>query len=105
LVSAVFGRLFKQGGDGANIEQLGDRVISNLLALPFIVCWIILISLQAPIEWVLAAPVPLAIYVVLLAGNDLGWSWTKGKGFTKSLLFGVIAFYPILAIYALMVDR
>ena len=62
LIAAIFNRVH---GEGINTK--GDRVISGLLALPLITLWVKLVFPNANILWALVAPLPLAIYVVLLS--------------------------------------
>jgi hypothetical protein len=104
LVAAIFGRIHQQPGENAHVKPLGDRIISGLLALPLIACWVSLVFPEAPVGWALAAPVPLAIYVVLLAGTDeqRGFSLAQRR-FNYALLIGVGIVYVILAAVALMV--
>jgi hypothetical protein len=101
LVAAIFGRIHRQ--EGASVEPLGDRVISGLLALPLVSCWVMLVFPAASIWWVLAAPVPLAFYLVLLAGTDpeRGFRVVRER-FTQILLAGVGGYYLALAVVALL---
>jgi hypothetical protein len=62
LIAAIFNRVH---GEGTNTK--GDRVISGLLALPLITLWVKLVFPNAITLWALVAPLPLAIYVVLLS--------------------------------------
>ena len=99
LVAAVFGRIHRQ--EGASVESLGDRIISGLLALPLVSCWVMLVFPAASIGWVLAAPVPLAFYLVLLAGTDpeRGFEVVRER-FTQILLASVGVYYLALAVIA-----
>jgi hypothetical protein len=47
------------------------------------------------IIWILLAPLPLAIYVFLLAGTDLGWKISL-KHFTSALFLLVMLVYLIM---------
>ena len=62
LIAAIFNRVH---GEGINTQ--GDRVISGLLALPLITLWVKLVFPNTNILWALVAPLPLAIYVLLLS--------------------------------------
>jgi hypothetical protein len=103
LIAAIFGRIHGQAAEGAEVKPLGDRIVSGLLALPLVACWITLVFPKAPVWWAVAAPVPLAIYVVLLAGTDPqhGFSLAKDQ-FNYTLLASVGIFYLILAVVALV---
>jgi hypothetical protein len=104
LIAAIFGRIHQQAGENTEIKPLGDRTISGLLALPLIACWVSLVFPDAHVGWALAAPVPLAIYIVLLAGTDeqRGFALAQGR-FNYALLIGVGIFYVILAFIVLAV--
>jgi hypothetical protein len=103
LIAAIFGRIHGQAAEGAEVEPLGDRIVSGLLALPLVACWVRLVFPAAPVWWAVAATVPLAIYVVLLAGTDPqhGFSLARDR-FNYALLAGVGIFYVILAVVALV---
>ncbi len=104
LIAAIFGRIHHQGGEGATVGPLGDRIIAGLLALPLISCWVKLVFPDAPIAWAVAAPVPLAIYIILLAGTDRQRGFRLAREhFTQALLIGVGIFYVLLAAVALTV--
>jgi hypothetical protein len=101
LVAAIFGRLHKQGG--ATVEPLGDRLISGLLAIPLISCWVKLVFPEAYILWVLAAPLPLAVYLIFLASTDNSndiFSWTSKFNGRMFVIIGII--YVIFAVFALV---
>jgi hypothetical protein len=104
LIAAIFGRIHQQAGENTEIKPLGDRIISGLLALPLIVCWVSLVFPDAHVGWALAAAVPLAFYIVLLAGTDeqRGFPLAQ-RQFNNALLIGVGIFYVILAAIALTV--
>jgi hypothetical protein len=104
LIAAVFGRIHQQAGENTEIKPLGDRIISGLLALPLVACWVSLVFPDAHVGWALAAPVPLAIYIVLLAGTDeqRGFALAQRR-FNYALLIGVGIFYVILAAIVLAV--
>lgn len=94
VVATVFGRLHGSGGNG-RIPAVGDRVMSGLLAIPLIVLLVRLTFPDGHVVWSLLAPAPLAWYVVLLAGTDLGWRWCRDEQFTRSLLYGVGFLYAV----------
>lgn len=94
VVGAVFGRL--HGSDRVAIKPIGDRVACGLLALPLISLAVRLAFPSAHIAWALFAPLPLAIYVVLLAGTDIGWTIAK-KHFTSTLILGSAVIYAAMA--------
>jgi ABC-type dipeptide/oligopeptide/nickel transport system permease subunit len=94
VVGAVFGRLHGSGGE---VRPIGDRVMSGLLALPLIVLLVRLVFPHTHRAWALFAASPLAFYVLLLAGTDLGWKWCRER-FTLSLLVGVAVLYVIGAV-------
>jgi hypothetical protein len=84
------------------VEQLGDRLISGLLAMPLISCWVKLIFRDAPILWVLVAPLPLAVYLIFLASTDGTkeiLSWTSKFNGLMLIIIGII--YVIFAVFAL----
>jgi hypothetical protein len=93
VVGALFGRL--HGTDNAPIKPIGDRVACGLLALPLISIAVRLAFPSAHIAWVLAAPLPLAVYALLLAGTDLGWAISK-KHFSTALIVGIGIIYALM---------
>ncbi|OGP89036.1 MAG: hypothetical protein A2031_01825 [Deltaproteobacteria bacterium RBG_19FT_COMBO_43_11] len=97
VAGTVFGRV--HGSNSATINPLGDRVACGLLALPLISLAVLLAFPSAHLVWALSAPLPLAIYVVLLAGTEFKWKISK-KHFTAALILGVIAIYVIMAVSA-----
>jgi hypothetical protein len=46
--------------------------------------------------WALAAPLPLAVYTVLLAATDWGWGIAK-RHFTRCLVVAVGFVYAVMA--------
>lgn len=72
----------------ATCRRLGPRDVRPLLALPLIVLLVHLTFPEANKAVALFSPLPLAFYVVLLAGTDLGWQWAKRR-FTRALLSGI----------------
>jgi hypothetical protein len=94
VAGAVFGRL--HGSDSTAIKPIGDRVACGLLALPLISLAVRLAFPSAHLAWALSAPLPLAIYVVLLAGTDIGWTISK-KHFTSTLILGGMVIYIAMA--------
>jgi hypothetical protein len=70
-----------------------------LLAIPLVALAVRLAFPTVHIAWVLAAPLPLAIYTVLLAGTDLKWRFAT-QHFTRSLLIAVGVVYMIMAAMA-----
>ena len=97
VVGAIFGRLHGSGND--SVKRIGDRVISGLLALPLIALLADAAFPAAHIAWKLIAPVPLAVYTVLLAGTDLKWKLSE-KHFTMTLIISVGAIYVVAGIVA-----
>ena len=98
LVGAVYGRV--HGSEGGTVKALGDRVASGLLAIPLISVCVHLAFPNTSMGWVLAAPAPLAVYTLLLAGTDLGWGFAR-KHFMQSLLIGIGVVYVIMAMVVL----
>ena len=98
LVGAVYGRV--HGSEGGTVKALGDRVASGLFAIPLISVCVHLAFPNANLGWALAAPAPLAIYTVLLAGTDLGWGIAR-KYFVRTLLIAIGAIYAVMALVAL----
>jgi hypothetical protein len=101
LVAAIFGRLHKQGG--ATVNELGDRLNSGLLAMPLISCWVMLVFPGVPILWVLVAPLPLGVYLVLLAGTDKCkeiFNWTGKYNGRMLIITGII--YVFFAVFAIV---
>jgi len=86
VVGAIYGRLHQSKSDEP-IKAVGDRVVSGLLALPLISFLIFSVVPEIHIAWAFLAPLPLAWYVILLAGTDIEWSWCLNE-FTKYLLLG-----------------
>ncbi len=97
VVGAIFGRLHGSGNE--SVKRIGDRVISGLLALPLIALLTDAAFPAAHIAWKLIAPVPLAVYTVLLAGTDLKWKLSQ-KHFTMTLIISVGAIYVVASIVA-----
>ncbi|HJS07755.1 MAG TPA: hypothetical protein VJ809_08840 [Pirellulales bacterium] len=103
IVGALFGRLHG-GGDGA-VKAIGDRVACGLLALPLISIAVHLAIPGVHLGWVLAAPTPLFVYVVLLACTDLKSASPDDKSrarkaiknnFTAALVIGIAAIYVVM---------
>lgn len=94
IVGALFGRL--HGSDSAGIKPVGDRVACGLLALPLISIAVALAFPTAHFAWIIWAPLPLATYVVLLAGTESGWSLAT-RHFTRTLIIGVGVIYAAMA--------
>jgi hypothetical protein len=97
IVGALFGRL--HGSEGAGLKPVGDRVACGLLALPLISIAVAFAFPTAGLAWILGAPLPLATYVVLLAGTESGWPLAT-KYFTRSLIVGVGTIYVAMAVGA-----
>lgn len=100
IVGAVFGRV--SGDDPTKHPMIGDRVMSGLIAIPLVSIAFHYLLPKAPIGWAVAAPVPLAIYVVLLAGTDekfasAPWRNLSESRFVQTLLLAVGSFYLIVA--------
>ena len=92
LVGAILGRV--HGATGSSVKPTGDRVMCGLLALPFISLSVHLALPHVHVGWALGAAVPMAIYTVLLAGTNLGWT-VSNKHFTKALVLAVGVVYLI----------
>lgn len=87
------------------MEPLGDRLISGLLAIPLISCWVKLVFPNAHILWVLAAPAPLVVYLVLLANTDEDkqmFNWTSK--FNGRMLIIIGSIYVIFAAILVLVS-
>ena len=97
VVGTLFGRL--HGSTGGEVKACGDRVACGLLALPLISLAVHLVFPSANLAWALTAPLPLAVYVVLLAGTDMGWTVSK-KYFTTTLVFAGLGVYASMALAA-----
>ena len=104
VVGTVFGRLHGSSGSDTKLEPIGDRVACGLLALPLISLSVYLAFPCAHLAWVLSAPLPLAIYVLLLAGTDESIKWKVlkilRKNFTAALVLAVMAIYLAMAVFA-----
>jgi ABC-type dipeptide/oligopeptide/nickel transport system permease subunit len=98
VIGAVYGRVHR-GGNG-KVSAIGDRVMAGLLALPLIALLVRLAFPEESLAWAFLAPVPLAWYVVMLAGTDLDWKWCQDSSFTKWLLIGIGMMY-VIAVTAL----
>lgn len=99
VVGTIFGRL--HGSDDTRIEPIGDRVACGLLALPLVTVAVSIAFPTVSLAWALAAPTPLALYVVLLAGIDAKWAIAKDH-FISTLVFGSFAIYLAMAVAAWM---
>lgn len=99
LVGTVFGQL--HGSAGGEVKPNGDRVACGLLALPLISLAVSLAFPSAPLAWALSAPLPLAVYVVLLAGTDMGWTISQ-KHFTSALVLASLGIYVTMGVSALL---
>lgn len=69
--ASVLGMLWEKDG-GHQIKPVGDRVAYGLFAIPLISICVQQALPGVPRAWVLVAPLPLVIYVVLLALSDRG---------------------------------
>lgn len=99
IVGAVFGRLH---GSKGGLKPIGDRVACGLFALPLISLAVRLAFPSAHLVWaLLLAPLPLAIYVVLLAGTDCKWKIAM-KHFTCALTVGVMGVYVLMVLGVLI---
>ena len=92
LAGAILGRV--HGPATSSVKPIGDRVMCGLLALPLISLLVHLTLPTVHLAWALAAAAPMAIYTVLLAGTDLGWT-ISSRHFTKALVVAVGAVYLI----------
>jgi hypothetical protein len=99
MIGAVFGRLHAKENSG--FQPLGDRVACGLFALPLISIAVRLLFPEVPVGWALAAPLPVLVFVVLLAGVDLGWRVSR-QYFTLALVAGVGMIYAVMAAVATM---
>lgn len=97
LVGTLFGRV--HGSAGGEVKAVGDRVACGLLALPLISVAVRLAFPSAALVWALAAPLPLALYVLLLAGTDIGWAISR-RYFTIALALGGLGIYAAMALAA-----
>ena len=99
LSGAIFGRF--HGAVGRDPTFIGDRVFCGLLAIPLAAVATRLAFPAASIGWSFVSPIPILIYVLLLAGVDLKWSLSSPERFTATLLVSVLGIY--VAICALLV--
>jgi hypothetical protein len=67
--ACVLGMLWGKD-DAKQIKPVGDRVACGLFAIPLISICVQQAFTGVPRAWILAAPLPLVIYVVLLALSD-----------------------------------
>lgn len=95
LVGTLFGRV--HGSSDDRDKAVGDRVACGLLAVPLISVAVHFAFPQAHLAWALAAPVPLLVYVVLLAGTDMQWEVSE-KRFTRTLLWVSLTAYGLMAL-------
>lgn len=108
VVGCVFGRV---SGDNTTNKMTGDRVMSGLIALPLISLAVhYALPKDVNIVWAIIAPVPLAIYVLLLAGSDdtltkLPWHDRAKNRFVETLLLTIGSFYVIIAVTLLVRDH
>lgn len=103
ISGAVFGRLHDSAAQES--RAIGDRVICGLLALPLIALAVRYGVPGISARWALLAPVPLAIYVLLLGGTDSKSPNSRLKvlseqHFVPSLLISVGTLYIIAAVIA-----
>lgn len=101
VVGAVFGRVA-----GTSDTARGDRVMSGLIAMPLIAVATRLAIPGVSIAWAIAAPLPIGVYVILLAYTDstLPESTLKTLAkshFSRTLLFAIGALYVAAALAAL----
>jgi hypothetical protein len=71
--------------------------------MPLISCWVKLVFPDAPILWVLVAPLPLGVYLVLLAGTDGSkeiFNWTGKYNGRMLIITGII--YICFAVFAIV---
>jgi len=97
LVGTLFGRL--HGSAGGEVKAVGDRVACGLLAVPLVSLAVRLAFPTVHLAWALSAPFPLVVYVVLLAGTDMGWKVSQ-KYFTLSLVLASLVAYSAMAVGA-----
>lgn len=100
IVGAVFGRV--AGIDKNGHPMLGDRVMSGLIAIPLISVTVHYLLPRAPLVWAIAAPIPLGVYVIILAGTDETFPTGRLKKlsverFTLTLLISIGAVYVVAA--------
>lgn len=97
VVGAVLGRVHGEKQD--QVKAIGDRVMCGLLSLPLISVCVWRVFPQSHIFWVLASPLPMALYTLLLAGTDMNWKFAK-EHFVRSLLISVGITYVVMAVAA-----
>jgi hypothetical protein len=98
IVGTVFGRLHGSS-NGAEVKPIGDRVACGILALPLISLAVRLAFSSAHLAFVLLAPLPLAVYVVLLAGTDENINWAiSTRYFTLTLILASMVIYVAMAV-------
>lgn len=83
------------------MKPLGDRLISGFLAIPLISCWVKLVFPDAHILWLLAAPLPLGVYLLLLARTDKeNETSSRMSKFTRHMLISIGIIYAIFIVLA-----
>lgn len=100
ISGAVFDRLHGPGQTGPT--AIGDRVMCGLIAIPLIAATAHYALPEVSLRWAVAAPIPLAIYVVLLAATDVNetknrWRNAVKSNFVEWLLVPIGIYYVVVA--------
>ena len=93
VIGAVFGRLHDT--DQVDAKPIGDRLASGLLALPLICVAVRMAFPSAHLAWAFLAPLPLAVYLLLLAGTEFGWAISR-RHFNSALIIGISFIFAIM---------
>jgi hypothetical protein len=97
VAACVLGMLWKKDPE-QQIKAIGDRIACGLFALPLVSICVQRAFPNASRAWILLAPLPLAIYVILLALSD-----TEPEKRPKFIAhFSRILVVAILLVYAFM---
>jgi hypothetical protein len=97
VAACVLGVLWGKDGAGHPIKAVGDRVACGLFAMPLIA---VAVHENFPGEsdwWSIVAPLPLCIYIVLLARSDTDPKGKYAQHFSQYLLGGTLTVYAVMA--------
>ncbi|SDC79749.1 hypothetical protein SAMN05428966_102358 [Massilia sp. PDC64] len=97
VAACVLGVLWGKDGQGQPIKAVGDRVACGLFAMPLVSMAVHENFPDISNWWSVAAPIPLGIYVVLLACTDGDCKPKYKAHFSMYLLRGTLAVYAVMA--------